>query len=361
VKKTLFAGTGGVLLALIGVLLWHLEAPGQSASVSGPLSSATMSTVVSHGPCLQKNEYSDFPLSEKRAIALNSATATVIDVYIRETNTDREVFTFKIDHVRGTYDTAEFQNCGVYVHREFGQDTVRGFPPGYRAELWKYDYSGYGAKLFTTFEIGSDGKESIYYDDDFRVDPTEHYLAGDQGYQQSAEALVVKDLASLKNLFVLPLSDIVKQDPTILGAFSFVNGGWSRDGRYIWYDFNDPVAPADVIGFVRVDTSDWSYQLFKAPLVTMGGDAFNPNTGMTTYSTNVAPWTGDAQLDQLYRDRAKSTDQLTSFYVYDLLAKRSYLVATTSDPTHYFQPKWISDNLLGFTLPSGVTTTYTLH
>lgn len=350
-------GAGVVILA---TLLWCFEFPRPSPGVSDSMKSTAASTVTSHGPCLQKNEYADLPLAEKRAIALNSTT-TVIDISIRDGTSDDQVFAFKIDHIRGTYDTVEFRPCGVYVHREFGQDAARSFPPGYRAELWKYDYAGNGTKLLTTFQIGPGRQTLVYYDDDLRVDPTEHYLALDRGYQQSDEALIVKDLTTLDDLFTLSFSDIVKQNPKIVGVLSFVNGGWSQNGRYIWYSFDDPINSADVVGFVQVDTSNWSYRLFQAPLITMGGDAFNPNTGMTTYSTNVAPWSGDAQLDQLYRDQAKRTGQITSFYIYDLLAKRNYLVATTSDPTFYFRPRWISDSVLEYTLPSGTTTTYTIH
>jgi hypothetical protein len=92
----------------------------------------------------------------------------------------------------------------------------------------------------------------------------------------------------------------------------------------------------------------------------MGGDAFNPNTGMVTYETNVAPWTGDAGIDQQYRDQAIRTGQIASFYIYNLLTNKNYLVATTTDPTYYYQPKWISNSVLGYTLSSDVTSTYTI-
>jgi len=109
-----------------------------------------------------------------------------------------------------------------------------------------------------------------------------------------------------------------------------------------------------------IDTTDWSYQAFLAPQTTMGGDAFNPDTGMTTYETNAAPWTGDAAVDQQYQQQAQQSGQITSFYIYDFLTDKNYLVATTTNPTYYYQPKWLSDTQLEYTLPSGATTTYTI-
>jgi hypothetical protein len=92
----------------------------------------------------------------------------------------------------------------------------------------------------------------------------------------------------------------------------------------------------------------------------MGGDAFNPNTGMVTYRTNAAPWTADAEIDQQYRDAATQSGQITSFNIYDFLANKNYVVATSSDPVYYYRPRWISDTVLEYILPSGATTTYTV-
>jgi len=318
------------------------------------------STAVLHTPCLADNEYANYPL-EQRNNRLGVPASSTIDVYVRTKQTESNIFSFKIGGIRITYHPPEFRPCGVYILREFGQGPHGGFPPGYRVELWRYDYSGIGTKLFTMFEvIGPNQEVSSYYSDDFRVDPAEHYLALDRGYQQSNEALVVKDVATLKNLFVLPLSDLAKQNPNVVGIFGLENGGWSKDGRYAWFNFSDSADPANTIGFVRVDTNNWSYKAFTAPQTTMGGDAFNPDTGMTTYNTNVAPWTADAQMDQMYRDKAKKEGGITSFYIYDLLIKRNYLVATTTDPVYYFRPQWISDTVLQYTLPSGATTTYAI-
>jgi len=360
-QKKIILWNCAIVLAVIGVGYFVSAKKFPAVTSSNTSTSSVVQNTPSHGPCLADNEYADFPLSEKKRIAFNTPTSSTIDVYVADKGTNKTIFTFQIKDINSSFYPIQFSTCGVYVLREFGQDTQHSFPVGYHVDLWKYDYSGNGTKLFTMFEeIGTNYKTFNYYSPAFLIDPTSHYLALDRGYQQSNEALVVKDLASLKDLFSLPLSELANQVPNVVGFFDFVNGGWSKDGRYIWYDFDDPADPADVIGFVRVDTNDWSYELFEAPLVTMGGDAFNPDTGMTTYSTNVAPWTGDALTDQQYRDEAIRSGQVTSFYIYNLLTKKNYLVATTTDPTYYFQPQWLSDSLLQYIPASGVTSTFTV-
>jgi len=235
--------------------------------------------------------------------------------------------------------------------RSFGQYVGE---PGYEVQLWRYDYTGDGKELFNLFAISPTGTEEVYYDPGFRIDLNEKYLALQQG---QGVAITIDDPQTAKNFFTLSIPDVLEKNPNISGDIGFTPGGWSTDGRYFWFTFNQG---ANVVGFVMIDTASWSYQAFPAPQVTMGGDAFNPDTGMTTYSTNVAPWTGDASVDQQYKNQAIQSGQITSFYVYDLLTNQNYLVATTSDPTYYFQPQWISDAVLQYTLPSGATTTYSI-
>ncbi|HUC02145.1 MAG TPA: hypothetical protein VMA75_04585 [Candidatus Paceibacterota bacterium] len=229
--------------------------------------------------------------------------------------------------------------------REFNYDYVHGkVLPNFNIQVWKYDYSGNSQEIGTA--------------EDFRVNSSQTMMAAVSFLTTSTmPSLEVYDLSNDNIVFSLSLSQIPEQESNTIVNFDLENGGWSHDGRYLWFDSNDE---ADTLGFLRIDTSNWSYQVFSAPHTTMGGDALNPDVGMTTYETNVAPWTADSQIDQEYRDQAQQAGQITSFYIYNLLTGQNYLVTTTTDPTYYYHPLWLSDSELQYTLPSGATSTYTI-
>lgn len=344
----LLLGTGVVVVVVLGVRslfsLTHVP-----ANTTSSVSSSSAPPSLNDAHCLGEDESADFPSSEKSNTFYNWPSSSTIDVYVKNKTTDETLSTFKIKNL--DYENVhplEFHQCAVYTLREFGTNSL----PGYRVELWKYDYAGNGKKLFDMLVEGATSTTN-YYEPEFRIDPNEKYLALDT----RQDAFVIFDPKTLQILFTLPISDIEKQEPNIIGFVQFYPGGWSTDGRYFWFDFD---AFADIIGFVRIDTSNWSYQAFAAPPTTMGGDAFNPDNGIVTYRTNAAPWTADAAIDQQYRDQAKQSGQITSFYLYDLLTKQNYLVATTTDPTYYYRPQWLSSSTLEYRLPSGATTTYTI-
>jgi hypothetical protein len=305
--------------------------------------------------CLPSDEYSGIPTNEESNTYYGWPNSSTIDVYVKNRTTSEIVSTFQIQNVvYRAGDALKIYPCGIYVIKGFGEADE----PGYTTQLWEYNYAGVGKELFTFFVEGPNYTEQVnnYYPD-FSVDSDEKHLALEQAPGEASDSLVIDDTKTLQNLFTLPISSVLEKNSNIAGSVEFEPGGWSTDGRYFWFDF---FQDADVLGFVRIDTANWSYQAFVAPQVTMGGDAFNPDTGMTTYSTDVAPWTGDTSIDQQYRDQAQQSGQITSFYIYDLLTNQNYLVATTSDPTYYFQPQWISDAVLQYTLPSGATTTYSI-
>lgn len=319
---------------------------------------------INYAPCLHGGEYADYPRKNKFYSFLTEPTVIPTPISIYDSS-GRKLGQFLISDIpKGNGHPLELHNCGIYALRifNFDENASRALPD-FSSELWRFDYKGSGTKLIQLAALKDksvpNGALSPDFGYDFMVDPTESFVALRSGYIGSSDyAFVVKDLRSLKDAFILPVANILKQNPNVGGDLGFLeSGGWSSDSRYFWFSLNQG---ANIVGFARVDTKDWSYRVFQAPQITMGGDAFNPNTGMVTYGTNVAPWTGSAELDQQFRNEAKQSGQVTSFYIYNFLTKQNYLVATTTDPTYYFQPRWLSDTVLQYTLPSGATSTYTL-
>lgn len=272
---------------------------------------------------------------ELHKIEKTSSNAQVIIVnFVNKNN-----FQFRVEDVdAGHYHPYEVHSCALYIIKELNFDYLHGKAlPGYKREVWGYRYDGNGKKLAES--------------DVFTVDPLERHLSIIKGYGGSSDyALVIKDLKTLKDALVLPVVDIIKKNPGVAGDVGFENGGWSSDGRYFWFSMTQT---SEIVGFVRVDTSNWSYEIFQAPYRTMGGDAFNINNGMITYGEDVAPWSGVVEIDEQLQKEALLNRKISSFYVYNLFTKKKHLVATTTDPTYYFRPQWLSDTELQYELPSG--------
>ncbi len=334
------------MIVIIAVVLFFIHSQFQSASSISDIASSTTShsfplpSTTDDAGCLANNEIASYTTTNNR----NKRIADVGTVVVANKEDGTQIFSFSINDVDAShYHGYELHNCGIYVIRQFNYDYLHGSAmPGYRQELWKFGYNGISMKLTEVY--------------DFRVSPNESTLSFSPFLTTSTDSSVIlENLKTKQTVFTILPSEVAQQNPNIIADIGFYPGGWSDDSKYFWFNFSQA---ADVLGFVRFNTSDDSYQAFTAPTTTMGGDAFNPNTGMTTYETNVAPWTGSSEIDQQYRNQAAQSGQVSSFYVYDLLTKQNYLVATTTDPTYYFQPKWLSDSVLQYTLQSGATSTY---
>ncbi|MFZ2303485.1 MAG: hypothetical protein WAV98_01685 [Minisyncoccia bacterium] len=278
-----------------------------------------------------------------------------VTIFVKDKKTNLEKRNFQISGNSTGLFTLQLFKCAIYVVREFGFDhkTSRTLV-GYKEEIWKYDYSDRGVPILLVSENPKEYKS--YYDATFRISPSEQYLSLIRGYGGTPDyALIIKDLKTLKDIFVLHVADITKKNPEVVGDIGFYPGGWTSDGKYFWANM---FIGAEIYGFVRLNSENWAYEVFSAPQMTMGGDALNINNGMLTYGGNVAPWSGVEEIDQQIQKEALQAGHVSSFYIYNLFTKKQYLVATTTDPTYYFRPQWISDNELQYELPTGEKKVY---
>jgi hypothetical protein len=293
--------------------------------------------------CLGKDEIALYNIKNKNILADD------VEVYIKEKKTNLQKSNFLIDDIFSSATPIEVHQCGVYVMKMFNYDyhTTKQ-KPGFRIELWKYSYDNQGkqvALLAKNAQIS--GTYYNYYSYDFRVDPTESYIALDRSYAGSpTHAFVIKNLKTLKDDFILPVKDILDKYLSAAGGSSDLNS-WTKDGRYFWGNLFDG---ANVLAFIRIETKTWRWDVFPAPAGAMGGDALNPERGLVTYHLG-APWTADADFDQMYREQWKKEGKKVPFYVYNLITKEKTLLAEIDDPTWYFKPKWISDTELEYYLP----------
>ena len=95
------------------------------------------------------------------------------------------------------------------------------FLPGFNYSLWKYDYSGRATRLLTLMEK-IDDKVKIHYSTEFRIDSTETHLALIRGtIDREDYAIVVKDLNTRSDSFILSIKEIEKRNPDLMQSISF--------------------------------------------------------------------------------------------------------------------------------------------
>lgn len=276
---------------------------------------------------------------EKIKVELNKIEKAPSNARVKITNFNNEKdFEFRIENVKvGHYNAYEIHECALYIVKEFNVDYKIGKAlPGYRIEVWQYQYNGNGKKFVES--------------DDFRVNPLEIFIATKKGYFGSPDyAIIIKDIKTLNDVFALPMAEIEKKSPDIIGNMSFAGGGWSRDGRYLWADM---AYGANTLGFIRIDSQGWSVDLFTSPKDVLGGDALNLEKGLiTVHPDNV--WFGFADITKEEKEKRREQGIGTELYIHNLITSERQFVAKTDEPLWYFKPKWFSDAELQYELPNG--------
>jgi len=295
--------------------------------------------------CLKENEEASYEIKEKkRSLGDSEAVATI---FIKDKNMNIIKRSFKIDNVWRVADPIEIHKCGVYVIRLFNYDPNKTKQDiGYRDEIWRYNYGGSGTSFIL---LSEKPKEFVsYYSPIFRVSPDEKYIVLEKGYLgQEDYSLVIKDLKTKENVFVLSANSISKKYPNIVGVFDLLN--WSDDNRYFWGSISEG---AYVNGYFRIDTQNWKTDIFEAPDGAMGGSDLNINTGYLTIQPGQV-WTGFSDIEEELKAQYKKEGKKSSLYIYNLFTKEKLLVAETEEPLWWFEAKWISDTELEYELPTG--------
>jgi len=130
---------------------------------------------------------------------------------------------------------------------------------------------------------------------------------------------------------------------------NFEGGGWTRDGRYFWANIHDG---ANTLGFIRIDSQDWSVDFLPAPKDVLGGDALNLENGyITVHPGNI--WIGINEIEEQEIANRRKEGMGTELYIENLFTKEQHFVASTTEPLWYFKPEWFSDVELQYELPSG--------
>ncbi|MCK4553955.1 hypothetical protein KAU19_03255 [Candidatus Parcubacteria bacterium] len=259
-----------------------------------------------------------------------------------------------INDIAEDQDAVEIYKCGIYVIREFNFDE-KNFKSkkGYKSELYKYDYS---SNLERILIFSEKPDEFIsYYNSGFRIPKTEHYIALIKGYYGKNDySLVIKDLNTREDIFVLSHNKLMKQYPEIKGMFDFRE--WTKDGRYFYGALSDAAIER---GFFRIDTEIWEYEVFEVPEFIGGGDQLNVETGWVTYHTDMV-WTGFYDITEAIKQERREQGIGTTLYIYNLLTKEKRFIYKTEEPLWFTKPEWLSDMELEYELPNGEKRIYKL-
>jgi protease II len=310
-----------------------------------------------HPRCLNENERADFKIERLGKYPSVEYNKGFIEIIVREINTNEEIIRFKIDDIISPshYHPVETHRCGVYVIRRFNYDPGKTKQdPGYREELWKYEYNGNGQRLIL---LAEKQKEFIsYYSPDFRIDPHEIYLVLEKGYLGREDySIVIKNLKTKEDVFTLSAKSIAEQHPNIIGVFNMLE--WSKDSRYFWASISDG---AYVKGYLRIDIKHPKVDIFEVPDGALGGMPLNINTGYIPIQPGLV-WTGDTELTQEIKEKERKEGKKSFLYLYNLFTKEKKLIQTTDEPQFFFKPKWISDTELEYYLPTGERKVYKIN
>ena len=296
--------------------------------------------------CLADDEIASYLLSKEYPSEAKVPQSPIV-IQVADKDTGKEKFSFQIDDTESVHHhSVELHECWVYVMRTFNYDPKKSKQdPGYKKELWKYDYNGDGKMIVL---LAEKPKEFIsYYSYDFRVDSTEKYIVLEKGYLGKDDyALVIKNLETKEDIFVLPIKEITDKYPDIAGSVRL--NEWTDNGRYFWFDLH---IGAMRLGFVRVDTATWKTDIFPAPENALGGDALNFDTGYVTSHLGYI-YFGVYELEQEEKEERRKKGIGTELYVESLITGERYFVDKTEEPLWFFKPKWISETELEYYLPS---------
>ena len=267
---------------------------------------------------------------------------------------------FKIDNVSTTVSSVQQKRCYIYVVKRFNYDPGKVKQEyGYRSEIWQYNYFGKGKNILTLKEIKKDGKYAGYFDLVFSVDWSEKYIVLEKTYTDPIDnRIVFKELKNLeKDVFELSYRNVITNNPGLAGYLGTGLVGWDKNSQYFWLSFFDDERGT---GSVRINTYDWTYEIFVLPDNVKGG-IINTDTGWFTHNP-ASYWSGDAEGTDFVREERKKQGKSSNLHIYNLFTKEDRLIESTKeDPIWFYKPEWISENELEYELPSGEKKIYNIE
>ena len=324
-----------ILLGLVGVGIYFYQIKGNSEETS-------------HGPCLSDNEIASYEIIERKD------EVSLANIFIKNKEANKEVFSFQIElPIPGHVHPIELHRCGVYATRSFNYDYIRKQAlPDYKIELWQYRYDGTGESLvFLSGPISGS-----LFGTDFRINPSETYVILKRSYLGNPNyALVIKDLKTKEDVFVLKHDDLINKYSAPEGGLAL--GGWRDDGKY----FNGVIhVAARTLAFFRIEVDSWKTEVFIVPAEASIVSTISESGQYITYNNGPGWIAIHETAEQIYEEWRKEGKKV-SLFIYNLFTKEKITLAIVDDPGWDFKTKWISDTELQYELPTGEKKIYTIE
>ena len=250
----------------------------------------------------------------------NQQDKSKTDIYIKNIKTGEETFLITLSDVYAEhFHNSEYHNGNLYVIRRTGNSTYPS--EAWMDELWKYDSSKNGQKLFSLKGLN------------FLVPSNESLI----GITDGATKLVFIDRSG-KTIQEFTLSQISSlQAEPIIGLNS-----WTSDGSILWGDLSlGPVSAA----FFKVNTKNWSVTKYDVSTLSFGTEtALNADMAKIAYSDYPALFDVDGA------NAFKASKKKVTLYIYDLNTKSNIVVNTSI--VKQFSPKWIDTKTLEYNNPN---------
>jgi hypothetical protein len=251
----------------------------------------------------------------------NPNNPTLTDIYLKRTDTGAELFFITLANIGGSIrtNTSEYHQGNLYVSKIIGYNARYPDQP-WTEELWRYDSSRNGTKLYYTEKGFS-----------YRVRPDEQLIA-----------IITNENLKLLNHEGKTITTIdstnLRANPELRLWFNFRKWGINS----IWLDnaFN-----ADILGLVKLDTTT-----YKIKQYSLLGLPTGPEFDLDIYSEKIAFSNYPALFDIDSRQEYLSSGAQVNLVVYDLNTKVMQKIATSI--TKEFKPKWVAPNTLEYTSPT---------
>ncbi len=309
---------------------------------------------VTNRGCLQEGEtveYSRLP---------GVSTADSLEINIKNSSgVVTRSFTEPITQIKH-YHPYESRKCGTYFTQSKNYDYEKSSPlKNYESTLVKVDYVGNKDEIIKLSGTSTGRREDLVtvFQNDFRISPHEQYLLLSQGYGGSTNpphGFVIKDLETLEDKLLITMDDLQSRDEFIAGEF--MSEDW-EDDNYLWVMIFQGAYPD---AWVRVDTNNWSYELYSAPEGVLGGYPLNQALGWIP----VIPgsfWTGVSDMDEVIHEERQAQGELPELYLHNLITNETILVDQNDDAT-WTNPEleWLDNYTLKYRLSGGEERVYKL-
>lgn len=258
--------------------------------------------------------------------------------------------------------------CAFYVEQAINYDyDKQWFPAGYERRLNRYDFfSNASAHQIVLEEENKTGKSNdfqvFFARLAFAVSPSEHYISLVHSYLEKPDyALVIRNLQTGKDEYVLTLADLLKQHPTAAGSFDVGEWYTRPDGTEVLLGnlYQDRYKPA----FYLLEAGTWKMHVWPTPQDFSGYSEFaiakySPHFAYTDFDVFGGI---DTLEDQIFADKVARGD-MVHLKVANLETGKTDVIAEVPLVRHYrFNLTWLSETQLQYTMPDGTTRTYTVQ